>query len=215
MYHTWILWGWNQMLKTHPHLPGSSGRDLIWTHKWPFQGLSDLHLGNQMVPLKKLAQILWFSGCQLRNIENASGLQPHAFMVIVVVGFGVVMFLRFGSCLFCCPVEFSCCYIFVVLVLVLVHDIAVSCLFLASCSCFLLLLLLLLVVVVVLVSCVFFLQILCLFLMLFCHYFFLLVCTIFEKKTHLLFGNHVGPPRPQHSQSCAIAIRDSEALPRA
>ena len=76
-------------------------------------------------------------------------------MVIVVVGFGVVMFLRFGSCLFCCSVEFSYCYIFVVLVLV--HDIAVSCLFLASCSCFLLLLLLLLVVVVVvLVSCVFF-----------------------------------------------------------
>ncbi len=20
--------------------------DLVWTHKWPFQGLSDLHLGN-------------------------------------------------------------------------------------------------------------------------------------------------------------------------
>ena len=28
--------------------------DLDWTHKWPFQGLSDLHLGNQKVTLKKL-----------------------------------------------------------------------------------------------------------------------------------------------------------------
>ena len=28
--------------------------DLVWTHKWPFQGLSDLHLGNQKVTLKKL-----------------------------------------------------------------------------------------------------------------------------------------------------------------
>ena len=28
--------------------------DLVWTHKWPFQGLSDLHLGNQRVTLKKL-----------------------------------------------------------------------------------------------------------------------------------------------------------------
>ena len=29
--------------------------DLVWTHKWPFQGLSDLHLGNQMLNVKKLA----------------------------------------------------------------------------------------------------------------------------------------------------------------
>ena len=28
--------------------------DLGWTHKWPFQGLSDLHFGNQKVTLKKL-----------------------------------------------------------------------------------------------------------------------------------------------------------------
>ncbi len=28
--------------------------DLVWTHKWPFWGLSDLHLGNQKVTLKKL-----------------------------------------------------------------------------------------------------------------------------------------------------------------
>ena len=28
--------------------------DLVWTHKWPFQGLSDLQLGNQKVTLKKL-----------------------------------------------------------------------------------------------------------------------------------------------------------------
>ena len=27
---------------------------LVWTHKWPFRGLSDLHLGNQKVTLKKL-----------------------------------------------------------------------------------------------------------------------------------------------------------------
>ena len=84
----------------------------------------------------KTTHILRFcdEGCQLRNIENASGLQPHASMVIVVVGFGVVMFLLFGSRLFCCSVEFSYCYIFVVLVLVLAHHIAVCWLFLASCS---------------------------------------------------------------------------------
>ena len=28
--------------------------DLVWTHKWPFRGLSDLHLWNQKVTLKKL-----------------------------------------------------------------------------------------------------------------------------------------------------------------
>ena len=28
--------------------------DLVWTHKWPFQGLSELHFGNQKVTLKKL-----------------------------------------------------------------------------------------------------------------------------------------------------------------
>ena len=28
--------------------------DLVWTHKWPFQSLSDLHLGDQKVTLKKL-----------------------------------------------------------------------------------------------------------------------------------------------------------------
>ena len=28
--------------------------DLVWTYKWPFQGLSDLHLGYQRVTLKKL-----------------------------------------------------------------------------------------------------------------------------------------------------------------
>ena len=30
--------------------------DLIWTHKWPFKGLSDLHLGDQRVTLKKLVR---------------------------------------------------------------------------------------------------------------------------------------------------------------
>ena len=28
--------------------------DLVSTHKWPLQGLSDLHLGDQKVTLKKL-----------------------------------------------------------------------------------------------------------------------------------------------------------------
>ena len=36
------------------YLPASSSRDLVWTPKWPFQGLSELHLGNQKVTLKKL-----------------------------------------------------------------------------------------------------------------------------------------------------------------
>ena len=31
--------------------------DLIWTHKWSLRGLSDLHLGNQKVTLKKLGYI--------------------------------------------------------------------------------------------------------------------------------------------------------------
>ena len=38
-------------------VPGSSSRDLIWTHKWPFGGLNelnDLYLRNQKVTLKKL-----------------------------------------------------------------------------------------------------------------------------------------------------------------
>ena len=40
------------------YLPGSSSRDLVWTDKWPFRGLSDLNLGNQKVTLKKLAYII-------------------------------------------------------------------------------------------------------------------------------------------------------------
>ena len=37
--------------------PKSSSRDLVWTQKWRFQGLSDLHLRNQKdqkVTFKKL-----------------------------------------------------------------------------------------------------------------------------------------------------------------
>ena len=33
---------------------GDHAEELVWTPKWPFQGLSDLHLGNQKVTLKKL-----------------------------------------------------------------------------------------------------------------------------------------------------------------
>ena len=40
------------------HLAGSSSRDLVRTHKRPFLGLSDLHLGNQKVTLK-LVHCLW------------------------------------------------------------------------------------------------------------------------------------------------------------
>ena len=39
----------------HNPTPGSSFRDLFWNFKWPFQGLSDLHLCDQEVTWKKLA----------------------------------------------------------------------------------------------------------------------------------------------------------------
>ena len=39
------------------HIPGSSVRDLFGVFKWTFQGLSDLHLGDQEVTWKKLVYI--------------------------------------------------------------------------------------------------------------------------------------------------------------
>ena len=44
------------------YIPSSSSHDLVWTHKWPFQGLSDLHLGlgDQKVSLKKLGTLCLF-----------------------------------------------------------------------------------------------------------------------------------------------------------
>ena len=43
--------------------------DLVWTHKWPFQGLSDLHWGNQKVTLKKLGgmSIMTYRTTSLHN----------------------------------------------------------------------------------------------------------------------------------------------------
>ncbi len=45
--------------------------DLVWIHKWPFQGLNDLHLGNRKVSLKKLVMI--FQNVQLTKC-GANGL---------------------------------------------------------------------------------------------------------------------------------------------
>ena len=45
--------------------PGSSSRDLVWTHKWPLKGLSDLHLVNQKVTLKKLEHVVFFGAFRL------------------------------------------------------------------------------------------------------------------------------------------------------
>ncbi len=62
------------------------------THKWPFQGLSDLHLGNQKVTLKKLVYRFAWDGWQkkqtyfymtinddLRGViyHNGKGSQDH------------------------------------------------------------------------------------------------------------------------------------------
>ncbi len=35
--------------------------DLVWTRKWPFQGLSDLQFGSQKVTLKKLVYIILYT----------------------------------------------------------------------------------------------------------------------------------------------------------
>ena len=45
------------MLNFKKSSPASSSRDLVWTDKWPFQSLDDLHLGNQKVTLKKLGDV--------------------------------------------------------------------------------------------------------------------------------------------------------------
>ena len=34
--------------------------DLVWTHKWPFQGLSDLHFGNQKGHFEEAGTFAWF-----------------------------------------------------------------------------------------------------------------------------------------------------------
>ena len=51
--------------------PGSSEWPFWWYFKWPFQGLSDLHLGNQKVTWKKLAVLFQIASSISRN-KNCS-----------------------------------------------------------------------------------------------------------------------------------------------
>jgi len=72
--------------------PGSSRRDLFGCVKWPFQGLSDLHLGDQKVTGKKLVPKKSWSGNILKentwfSSKNmwATKKNTHTFHEILVV----------------------------------------------------------------------------------------------------------------------------------
>ena len=54
--------------------------DLVWSHKWPFQGLSDLHLGKQKVTLKKLEYI------ELCKTFCTSNISHHIWTLVPRLG---------------------------------------------------------------------------------------------------------------------------------
>ena len=62
--------------------------DLVWTYKWPFQGLSDLHLGYQRVTLKKLVYI-YIIYIYIHTYKKLSCIYMYTCVVCVCVLFGM------------------------------------------------------------------------------------------------------------------------------